>query len=439
MSTAESPLVKDNEDLTRVGPGTVMGTLMRQYWLPALKSSELEAGGAPVRLLLLGEKLVAARSPKGVVSVLDHRCPHRNASLFFGRNEEGGMRCVYHGWQFDETGQCVEMPNVVDGERFRQRVRATAYRAQERHGVVWVFMGDPAKVPPLPGLEILDAEEGDIEFEWAQRESNYLQSLEGDIDTSHLGFLHLGGLEPEDLRDDDNMKYVVANRAPQLEVTETPWGTSYCATKVTDDDLRYLRIANFIFPFWAQSPQGPFETNVMARAWVPMDDTHTMAVTMNWTKRPENFGTLRDGSMLPGASPLRQQPNATGWYGRFRTVQNLDNDFEIDREAQRTQRNFTGIENIHVQDHAIVDSMGPVTDRTREQLVSSDVMVARTRRRLLRAARELASDGTRPPCADDPATYRLARSGEMVVSTHTSWSETYPNSLAAAHRLGENT
>ncbi len=435
MSTAESPLVKDNEDLTRVGPGTVMGALMRQYWLPALKSSELEAGGAPVRLLLLGEKLVAARSPKGVVSVLDHRCPHRNASLFFGRNEEGGMRCVYHGWQFDETGQCVEMPNVVDGERFRQRVRATAYRAQERHGVVWVFMGDPAKVPPLPGLEILDAEEGDIEFEWAQRECNYLQSLEGDIDTSHLAFLHLGSIEPDDLRDDDTMKYVVANRVPQFEVTETPWGTSYCATKVADNGERYLRFANFIFPFWTQAPQGEFATNVMARAWVPMDDTHTMSVTMLWKKRPQSFMPMRDGSDLPGAAELQLQPNTTDWLGRFRTVQNMANDYQIDREAQRSGRIFCGIENIGVQDQAVTESMGEITDRAREHLVPSDLMIARTRRRLLQAARAFEATGKLPPGVDDPGIYRMARSGDMLVPSHASWKETYASQIESAVRL----
>ena len=181
----------DSIELTRVGPGTAMGGLMREYWIPALMSSEIARGGVPVRLMLLGEKLIAFRDDTGRVGIMDHRCPHRCASLFLGRNEEGGIRCIYHGWKFEVTGRCLDMPNVQPLQDFKHKVHAKAYPTIERAGVVWVYMGQRAKkVPPLPAFEILDVPDAEVGVTLIQRDCNYLQALEGDIDTSHFGFLH---------------------------------------------------------------------------------------------------------------------------------------------------------------------------------------------------------------------------------------------------------
>ena len=435
--SAKDVLQKENEELTRVGPGTVMGGLMRRYWLPAMLSSELQAGGAPLRLLLLGEKLVAWRSPAGEVGVMDHRCPHRNASLFFARNEAEGLRCIYHGWQFDAVGRCIDMPNIPQCDDFKARLKTDAYQAIERHGIVWVYMGASDAVPPVPGIEVMDAEEGDLEIEFAQRECNWLQALEGDIDTAHLGFLHVGNVEPDDLLPDDPMRHVVANRAPSLEAADAAWGTTYCATKRTPDGRRYLRYANFMFPCWTQAPQGQFENNLFSRAWVPLDDTHTMSITLLWKRRGDLFRTMANGEPLPGVMPLALLPNTTDWLGRFRCVQNPRNDYLIDREAQRSNRIFSGIGNIGMQDQAVTESMGEITDRTREHLVPSDVMIARTRRRLLKAARALDSDGAQPPGVADPFVYRSARSGDMIVEGDAGWRENYEAKIREAVRLGE--
>src|SRR6185436_236999 len=164
MTTASEGL-----ELTRIGPGTPMGELMRLYWMPALKSSELESDGPPVRFMLLGEKLIAFRDSAGRVGVMDHRCPHRCASLFLGRNEEGGLRCLYHGWKFDVTGQCVDMPSVPPEQDFKHKVRARAFAAQERAGLVWVYMGKRAEPPALPALQILDAPDNEINVGMIQR------------------------------------------------------------------------------------------------------------------------------------------------------------------------------------------------------------------------------------------------------------------------------
>src|SRR5579885_1595012 len=150
--------LEDNELLTRVGPGTPMGNLMRQYWLPAMLSSELpEPDGTPVRVMLLGEKLIGFRDSKGQVGLLGNHCPHRGASLWFGRNEECGLRCVYHGWKFDVEGNCVDMPNEPAESDFKQKVKATTYPTAERAGVVWAYMGPAEKRPPLPDLEWMRA------------------------------------------------------------------------------------------------------------------------------------------------------------------------------------------------------------------------------------------------------------------------------------------
>ena len=141
----------ESEQLTRVGPGTMMGELMRQYWLPAVKSSEVLAGGDPLRLMLLGEQLIAFRDHAGRVGVMDHRCPHRCASLFYGRNEEGGIRCVYHGWKYDADGNCIDMPNLTPEQDFRQKVHAKAYKVTERAGVIWVYMGRAGERPADAG------------------------------------------------------------------------------------------------------------------------------------------------------------------------------------------------------------------------------------------------------------------------------------------------
>jgi hypothetical protein len=267
------------------------------------------------------------------------------------------------------------------------------------------------------------------------RQCNYLQALEGDIDTSHLGFLHVGHVEPEQLHEDDLMRYVVGNRAPELEVADVPWGTQYCATKDAGEGRAYLRFANFMFPFWTQAPQGEFETNIFSRAWVPLDDTHTMSVTIRWKKRPPVFKKMKDGNDLPGIAPLRLKPRTTDWLGRWVPEQGLHNDYFVDREAQRSGRIFSGIANIAMQDQAVTESMGEVTDRAREHLVGSDVMIVRTRRRLLQAARDFAAKGELPPGVLDPCIYRDARGGETLGAADQPWREQYESKLREAVRI----
>src|SRR5947209_8710866 len=187
---------EENQALCRVGRGTLMGNLMREYWVPAVLSSELPAPDSdPLRVMLLGEQLIAFRDSNGRVGLVQNNCPHRGASLFFGRNEEAGLRCVYHGWKFSTDGTCVDMPNEPAESDFKHKVKAVAYPTHERNGIVWAYMGPRQTPPPQPRLEGNMLPEGEWQVTAIQRECNWFQGLEGDIDTSHFSFLHAGSMD----------------------------------------------------------------------------------------------------------------------------------------------------------------------------------------------------------------------------------------------------
>jgi len=415
----------DSETLTRVGPGTPMGDMLRQYWLPAVMSSEIAADGPPIRLMLLGEKLIAFRDSSGRVGIMDHRCPHRCASLFFGRNENDGLRCVYHGWKYDVDGNCLEMPNLPPHQEFKEKVTAKAYKAAERNGVVWAYMGPRAEAPPLPGQEVALLPESEVEISFMQRECNWLQALEGDIDTSHFSFLHFGGVGGDDVPSEDVAQLVVSDRAPGFTVADMDWGMMYGAHRPAPEGQRYWRVGQLVLPFWTLPPHGAMEDHVWARAWVPMDDHHTMFFELSWKGRTPGMRTLRSGELIPGVGPpVEFLPNTTDWFGRWRLAANASNDYRIDRDAQRTN-SFTGIPGLYLQDQAVTEGMGPIVDHRREFLAPSDQMIVWARDRLLGIARALADDGTVPPGVDNPEVLLGARGGDFLADENVDWLEAY--------------
>jgi phenylpropionate dioxygenase-like ring-hydroxylating dioxygenase large terminal subunit len=423
----------DNELLCHVGPDTPMGNLVRQYWIPALMSSELpEPDGAPVRVRLLGENLIGFRVTSGKVGLIQNHCPHRGASLFFGRNEEEGLRCAYHGWKYDCEGACVDMPNEPPESNFKSKIRARAYPCIERNDVIWTYMGPRSTPPPLPDIEPNLLPRGEYAIQKVLRECNWFQALEGDIDTGHLGFLHLGAVKPGDTKPGSFDYYLVADRAPRYEVVDTDFGTSYGAYRPAEADTYYWRIAHFLFPFYSMIPTGILGMQVLVRAWVPVDDEHVMFWSMSAPRSRVGTGAtggaagLTAGGRSVAAAGARAGgfeflPDTTDWLGKFRLTQNKDNDYLVDREAQRTQ-SFTGIPGIHQQDQAVTESMGPIYDRTQEHLGSSDAMVIRTRRRAINAARALRDEGVVPPGVDSPAVYRC-RSGGAILPRGADWLE----------------
>jgi phenylpropionate dioxygenase-like ring-hydroxylating dioxygenase large terminal subunit len=407
---------EENETLCRIGPGTVMGNLMREYWVPALLSSEVPAADSdPLRVLILGEQLIAFRDTNGQVGLIQNNCPHRGASLFFGRNEEAGLRCVYHGWKFAIDGTCVDMPNEPAESDFKHKVKATAYPTRERGGIVWAYLGRRSTPPPLPSLEGNMLADGEWQVTAIQRECNWFQGLEGDVDTSHFSFLHAGSMDVSTQQPGTFSYYMLADRAPRYSVIDTDFGTMYGAYRDTNDGRRYWRVANFLFPFWTMPPQGMLGHKITARGWVPMDDTHTMF----YMAGPK----LRRSSSAGGGPMSRLHPNTTDWHGRFRMLASASNDYQIDREKQRRNSgmdDFTGIQGIHLQDQAITESEGPIYDRSGEHLASSDMMIIRVRRRLLMAAQALAEQGLTPPGVDDPEVFG-ARAGGVFLPQDAEW------------------
>ena len=428
--------LSDNDLLTKVGPGTPMGDVMRQYWLPAFMSKELPVNdGDPLRIRLLGENLIAFRDTSGTIGLIANSCPHRGASMFYGRNEEGGLRCVYHGWKFDVSGNCLDMPSEPDESNFKDKIHAVSYGVQERNGIVWAYMGKlkGAEMPSLPDLESTMMNPDLTEVWTAQRDCNYMQALEGDIDTSHLGFLHLGAIRPEEAPAKSFNYYTVADRAPRYHVIDTDSGTMYAAYRPAEEDTYYYRFAQFLMPCFTMIPTNALGIQVITRAWVPLDDNHTMFWTISApTAKGEKAAGPRNattGATFAGTArgPVYDE-NTSDWLGRWRLANNVANDYGLDRAIQRAGKdsgvdgNYTGIDGIHLQDQAITESMGAIYERHQEHLGTSDAMVIKTRRRLIAAAKALRDHGAVPPGADDPAVYRV-RSGGTILPRDVDWLE----------------
>ncbi len=414
---------EDNELLFPVGPETPMGDLMRQYWIPALQTDDLPAPDSPpLRLRLLGEDLIAFRATSGNVGIVANACPHRGASLFFGRNEEGGLRCVYHGWKFDTTGSCVDMPSEPAESNFKNKVRVRAYSCLERNGIVWTYMGPREVPPPLP-----DIEANLVPASMIRRrviECNYMQALEGDIDTIHAGFLHYGHVNITDITPGSCYYYTLKEKTATFVTQDSEVGATYGAYRPAEEGTDYWRVAHFLFPFYTMNPSDLLGQRIAAFAWVPIDDEYCMSWAIILQPADRDINATGIGGLVRGLQTLRgprgEAPVVgglreafSGWNGRFRPVANLSNDFLINREAQRSMTTYSGIPS-DAQDPAVQESMGAIYDRTGEHLATTDSMIIRSRRRLIDAARALRDTGTVPPGVDEPALYRMRSGGAIL-------------------------
>ena len=418
---------EDNQLITRIGRGTPMGDAMRRYWMPALLSEELPAPDcAPVRVGLLGEKLIAFRDSSGQVGLLDQHCPHRGASLFFGRNEECGLRCVYHGWKFDVHGNCVDMPNEPPESNFKQKVRQVAYQCEERGGVVWAYMGPPEKQTPLKDLEWMRMPKGHVFVSKTYESCNWLQGLEGGIDTSHSSFLHRRRLVGKPFDRTESMR--ARSTAPKLEVLNTDYGFTYAGIRsLPDEGQNYVRVYHFVMPFHqlrafeGYLPDCPV---VQGHMWAPIDDEHTWIY--NWIYN-------RDGSALSDEE-IELEERETGRSrddmepGSYRLKASMANDYFIDRDAQRAG-SYTGIPGVNTQDLAVQESMGPIYDRTREHLGSTDVAVISARRLLIQAAHDVQAG--RDPLGADGGSSDRVRPAERLISASVGWYEAIADMLVA--------
>jgi phthalate 4,5-dioxygenase oxygenase subunit len=414
---------EENELLTRTDQGTPTGHYFRRFWLPALLPSELPSPDCPpVRVRLLGEDLIAFRDTNGKVGLVEEACPHRRASLFWGRNEECGLRCVYHGWKFDVSGTCVDMPNEPDEYRFQNKVRTTAYPTREYGGMIWTYMGDPEQEPELPKLEWARVPESHRHISKRLQENNYLQAIEGGIDSSHSNFLH-ASVDAFRLTDDyvakvkasSNLraKYHLMDKAPMFTVKKTDYGLIIAVRRNAEADQYYWRLTQFMLPSYTIIPYQK-GLSINGHCWVPRDDQTCFVWSASWN--PDGPLSEEDRESIRKETFIHEQVEPV----TFRAVRNKDNNYLINRDEQRAST-MTGIHGFAAQDQAVQESMGPICDRTRERLGTSDTAIIAARRLLLAEIKAL-EEGREPFAAAHGDVYWV-RSASLLLQRDVEFDE----------------
>ena len=370
----------------------------------------------------MSERLIAFRDSGGKLGLIDEFCAHRGVSLWFGRNEECGLRCAYHGWKYDVSGQCVDIPSEPEESGFRQKIRLRSYPLAERGGVLWAYMGPLESKPPLPEYEFATVPQEQTFISKRFQECNYLQAMEGGIDSSHVSFLHRGALNKDPLfKGAKGNQYNLDDFQPKFEVVESAGGLLIGARRKAEDGNFYWRITQWLMPFFtAIPPRGDHPMH--GHFWVPIDDETCWA----WSY---DYHPVRALS----ASELQAMKDGHGVHvkyipGTYRPLQNKDNDYLIDRQAQKEGRSFSGVDGFSMQDASVQESMGPIQDRTRENLVTTDNGIIMARHLLMRAAKAL-QKGIEPP-GRDPVTQRV-RSASLVLPPDVSFSEAAKDALRA--------
>jgi nitrite reductase/ring-hydroxylating ferredoxin subunit len=388
---------EDNERLTRVGPGTPMGELLRELWTPAVRSASLVADGAPKPFRLLGEDLVAFRATDGRVGILQKACPHRCASLALARNEGNGLRCIFHGWKVDVSGKVVDVPTepAENREAFAARVPVKHYPAVEAGGIVWVYMGKRETPPKFYDFEF-HFPPADSLVRCAIVNGNWLQGLEGQLDSAHLNFLHSSSV-PNRPNTTGNM--VGFDSSPSFEFIEKPYGYREAALRNLPDGSVYARIREVVLPYYSFIPGNHGEPRLVVVV-VPIDDEWSA----HWYYYMHPFGPVPEWY-------LNQAVDRTG---------PDDDDFAADRGDARNawhqnreamkNGHFSGMmKNFVYEDFIIEESMGPIMDRSQEFLGTSDAVIVRTRRMFLKALDDHAR-GILPFGAGGDIDYRAIRS-----------------------------
>ena len=417
--------VENNELVTRVGRGTPMGEVMRRYWTPILLDWELPGPDCdPVRVRILGEDLVAFRDTSGRVGLLEDACPHRRVGLYFGRNEEDGLRCVYHGWKFDYTGACVDMPNEPEASNFKDKVRALAYPTVERGNVIWAYLGPKDKQPPPPNFDWTTVPDTHRGVTRIFQECNWLQALEGGIDTSHSSFLHNNKMS-------DKTQLRTRAKAPIVEVEPTDYGYTYSSTReLSKEDGNYVRTYHYILPFHQirgnQTGQsgGFYMSKDAGHCWVPIDDQNTLVFNWTYTWGDEPLSEA-DRTLRGSGNELYVDIDVANQFRSFRT---RANDYLMDRQVQRTET-FTGISGVNTQDRALQETMGIIADRSKEKLGTSDRAIIMARKLLVEAIKTVGDGGTPRGARDE---YYNIRAIDRVLPADQPWQTLKPDMYPVA-------
>jgi len=416
---------EDNERVTRTDAGSPMGEAFRRYWIPAALSTELpEPDGAPIRVRLLGEDLVAFRDTSGNIGLVSAFCPHRRAPMFFGRNEENGLRCVYHGWKFDRTGACVEMPSEPADSLFKTKVTIAGYPTWEGGGMLWTYMGPPEKQPPPPDYELVRVPATHRFVSKTLQRCNYLQGLEGGLDSSHATIMHRDNIG------DRSWLGVYESLIPRIDVERTGYGFMYTGIRQFPTE-QWVRAYQYVMP--AMQMRGSISGNfnrpgippkIDGHIWIPMDDVNCYVYNFAYsydatTPFPEEAAISEEIHFGRGPDDLLPD---------FSLKQNMSNDYGIDRQQQKTF-SFTGINGVNTQDVALQEGMGPIVDRTKEHLGTTDRAIIALRQLLLEATR--AVENSESPRGVDPSAYRHVRPVDHKIARGLEWRSALAHELQA--------
>jgi phthalate 4,5-dioxygenase oxygenase subunit len=406
--------------LEQTSKGTPMGELLRRYWMPVALSRELVADGAPVRAKILGEDLIAFRATDGRVGVLREFCSHRGASLYFARNGDNGLRCWYHGWKYDVEGRCLDQPNMPAASQFAERVRQPSYKCIEKNGAVWAYLGPQDAVPPLPDLEWLTVPESHVFVSRRLQLCHWTQGMDGDLDSSHLAFLHAGPMSARTTQAPDaSPAWLLQNPVPKIETVATASGLLLGSRRRADETTYYWRVNQWFMPNFTTIPLAG-ESPQAGHAWVPVDDQRSWVFTFSWhPARPlteTELAAMRKGNnvhapLIPGTSVPKY---------------NRDNGY-AEPDAPQTPQPWMRITDLQAQDMVMTEAMGPLYDRTQEHLGISDMVIVQTRRRLIEAARQLAEG--KPPQID-AGSYAL-RPFSVRLTEQESWQDAVAEAIVA--------
>jgi phthalate 4,5-dioxygenase oxygenase subunit len=405
------------ETLVRTGPGTAMGKVMRRYWVPVLLSREIEEPDGPqVRVQVLGEKLLAFRDSNGQVGLIDEFCSHRGVSLYFGRNEENGIRCAYHGLKFSRHGECVDVPSAP---QVRQKMGIKAYPCMERAGIVWAYMGPGEKKPAPPEVEWCTLPASHVFVSKRLQECNYLQAMEGGIDTSHVSYVHRFEVDEDPMHQGTKAnEYIKADGNVIFQIEKSDFGLTLYGRRNGEADSYYWRITQWLFPWFTLIP--PFGDHALGgHVWVPIDDEHCWAWSINF--HPHKPLSAQERRYMEQGKGIHCEYDP----GTFRPKANKANDYLLDRRAQRENRAYSGVFGIAMQDASLQESMGPIQDHENEKLLPTDRAIVMARRILYEAASGLVADAEPP--ALDASKQRVRAAGVLLAR------QTKPQDWAKLH------
>ncbi len=402
-------LKEENELLSRVGPGTPMGQFMRQFWVPAMPSAGLERDAAPERVRLLGQDLIAFRASDGRVGMLDEGCPHRGVSLALAHNKDCALTCIFHGWKIDVSGKVVDVPAEPPERRaaFMARIKVNHYPTHEAAGILWVWLGggEPA---PFPRYNWTDLPESHIRFNVGKIKSNWLNGLEGQLDSAHVGILHQDWANKDKAKfGQSNIDNATVDLAPRFEFEEQPYGFREAAVRNMPDGTHYVRVREFVMPWYSYIPQGGGREGMqLLTISVPVDDE----TSVQWDVRYNLVRPLTDSNW----------PNMTRITDMTPILGGIENRYGQDR-AKIDGGKWSGFAVLRHEDYAVAMAQGAIADRAKEFLASSDLPIVRARRALMNAAKQHAAGEKKSPEFDPAIEWGLVRGFAEIIPKDSDW------------------